>query len=116
MEENRPRDVPDVDTFAVVYEESRDADVVHVFGEFWFANESEIEAVLVRSVHIGRPTICNLLGCTYLDAAGLGVLSRARHALGSSFTILAPETGIVRRLLEIAELGEALRPTGRRPG
>jgi hypothetical protein len=116
MEENCPLGSPGTDDFAVVYEETREADVVHVFGEFWFANGAEIETVLVRSVHIGRPTVCNLLGCTYLDAFGVSVLSRARHALGPSFTILAPETGLVRRVLQVAELGEAVRPTGRLPG
>jgi anti-anti-sigma factor len=116
MEEDRPLAVPETDGYAVVYEEARDADVVHIFGEFWFANAPDIETVLVRSVHIGRPTICNLLGCTYLDAAGVSVLSRARHALGPSFTILAPETGIVCRVLQIADLGDAVRPGGRLPG
>jgi hypothetical protein len=116
MEENRPLAAPGTDDFAVIYEEARDADVVHVFGEFWFANGAEVEAVLVRSVHIGRTTICNLLGCTYLDASGVSVLSRARNALGPSFTILAPETGLVRRMLQVAELGDAVRPTSRLPG
>jgi anti-anti-sigma factor len=89
---------------AVIYEELPDADVVHVFGEFSFLNCVEIEKSMVRSVRIGRTHVTNLLGCTYLDAAGVSVLLRARRALGSTFSIVAPESGVVRRVLDITEL------------
>jgi anti-anti-sigma regulatory factor len=89
---------------ATAYEELEDADVTHVFGEFSFVTYAQIEESIVRSVHIGRTNVCNLLGCTYLDAAGVSVLIRARRALGPAFSIVAPETGIVRRVLELMEL------------
>ena len=89
---------------AVIHEEGKDSDVIHVFGEFAYANCAEIESALVRTVRIGRRTICSLHGCTYLDAAGIGVLKRARLALGESFSIEAPEHGLVRRVLDLCRV------------
>ena len=103
-----PKDVSALidDSSTFVREELPNSDVVHVFGEFSFATCSDIEEALVRGIRIGRPIVCNLLGCTYLDAAGVGVLARARRSLGSAFRIAAPERGIVRRVLEITEMME----------
>jgi anti-anti-sigma regulatory factor len=39
-----------------------------------------------------------------MDAAGAGVLARARRTLGSAFTIVAPQRGIVRRVLDVTGL------------
>jgi anti-anti-sigma regulatory factor len=100
---NRLADFDDHET-AVVREDRGDCDVVHIFGEFTFLERMRIEDALVCSVRIGRRTICNLLGVSYLDAAGAGVLIRAREALGSAFTVVVPRTGIVRRILEILDV------------
>lgn len=88
-------------TSTFVREELANVDVLHVFGEFSFFTRDAIEENLVRGVRIGRSTVCNLRECTYLDAAGVGVLARARRSLGAGFSIVPPDRGIVRRVLEI---------------
>ncbi|MBD5604973.1 MAG: STAS domain-containing protein [Candidatus Eremiobacteraeota bacterium] len=87
-----------------VVEELAVADVVHVFGEFSYETSAAIEEGLVRCVRIGRSVRCDLRECTYMDAAGAGVLARARRSLGSAFTIVAPQRGIVRRVLDVTGL------------
>ena len=94
----------DVRAVTFIHERLPEADVVHVFGELSFATRAEFEAVLVRSVRLGASLVVALGACSYLDAAAIGVLVRARRALGTGVRILAPESGIVANILRIANV------------
>jgi len=89
---------------ALVSESRPDAEVLYVFGELDFAAVPEFESALSRSVSLGRVLIVDLTSCTYIEASALGVLVRARIALGELLRVEVADGGIVHRVFEIAKL------------
>jgi anti-anti-sigma factor len=88
---------------AFVHESLDNADVLHVFGDLDFAAVPEFEAALQRAVRAGYPLVVDLTACTHIEAACLGVLTRARATHGSAVRVRTAE-GIVRRIFDITGL------------
>jgi anti-anti-sigma factor len=101
---------------AFIVETSDEADVLHVFGDLDYAAVAEFEATLARAVKIGHPLIVELGACTHIEASALGVLARARGALGPLLTVRTAEGGIVRRIFEITGLPHDVAKAAMRGG
>lgn len=89
---------------AFVSEGRADAEVLHVFGELDFAAVSEFESALACNVSLGRVLVVDLTPCSYIEASALGVLVRARAALGDLLRVEVAQGGIVHRVFEIAKV------------
>jgi|GEM_PF-4378028 anti-anti-sigma factor len=92
------------DALAIVTEGLDRLEIVHVFGALDFTSAPTLEAALTRAVRIGTPLIADLRECTFIDAAAIGVLARARKALGKLFRVRAASGGFPLRLLEMVGL------------
>ena len=93
------------DALAIVTESLDRREIVHVFGIVDFASAGTLETALTSAVRIGKPLIANLRECSFIDAAGIGVLVRARKALGGLFSVLIAPGSLPDRLLHLVDLG-----------
>lgn len=94
---------------AVIHETLEPAEVLHVFGDVDIFSAPELESAIARAVRIGRILIVDLLECRYIDSTAVSVLVRAHRALGDRLRVVAPQTGTVRRVLTLTEIGRIIR-------
>jgi anti-anti-sigma factor len=82
--------------------------VVHVSGDIdVLTSQSFRDTVAAVERDAERVTI-SLLDCPYLDSTGLTVLIAAQKRLGDRFSVVLPDGGNVRKIIEIASLGDFL--------
>jgi anti-anti-sigma factor len=84
------------------------AAIVHVFGEATFADVATFESIIVRSVRIGRPVVVDMLECTYMDCAAIGVIVRAAKNLGDQLRLVIPRASQNYRMLDLTGLTRVL--------
>lgn len=84
------------------------AAIVHVFGEATFAETQGLESIIVSTVRIGRPVVIDLLECSYMDCAAIGVLVRAAKNLGDQLRIVISPRSQGYRILTLTGLTRVL--------
>jgi anti-anti-sigma factor len=84
------------------------AAVVHVFGEATFADRAAFESMIVSVIRIGRPVVIDMLECTYMDCAAIGVIVRAAKNLGDQLRLVIPRRGQGYRVLDLTGLASVL--------
>ncbi len=85
------------------------AAIVHVFGEATFAETAALESMIVSVVRIGRPIVIDLLECSYMDCATIGVIVRAAKNLGDQLRIAISPHGQGYRLFDLTGLTRVLQ-------
>jgi anti-anti-sigma factor len=98
------------------------AAIVHVFGEATFADADALAAMILSVIRIGRTVVIDMLECTYMDCATIGVLVRAAKNLGERLRLVMPRrsqsyrmldlTGLARVLYVFESIDEAVAPLG----
>jgi anti-anti-sigma factor len=88
-------------------------DRVALIGEIDMSNAREVEAALADRTSSGGPLTLDLVGLSYLDTQGVAMIFRlARRAgLNGGTITLANPRGLVRRVLDIMCVAEAVRIT-----
>jgi anti-anti-sigma factor len=84
------------------------AAIVHVFGEATFADAAALESMLVSVIRIGRPVVIDMLECTYMDCATIGVFVRAAKNLGDQLRIVISRRSQGYRMLDLIGLTRVL--------
>lgn len=90
-------------SIAVVQESLDDLEIVHIFGDADVATAPELERGLTMAVRLGKPLLADLSECRFIDAAGIGVLFRARKALATNFSVRIEPESFVARVLRLVE-------------
>jgi anti-anti-sigma factor len=83
---------------------------VALIGEIDLGNVHDAEAALTDMASSGRPLTLDVVGLSYLDSQGVAMLFRlARRSRlnGGSLAVVNPR-GLVRRVLEITDVGTAI--------
>lgn len=84
------------------------AAIVHVFGEATFADAAAFESMIVGVVRIGRPVVIDMLECTYMDCATIGVIVRAAKNLGDQLRVAISPAAQGYRMLDLTGLTRVL--------
>jgi anti-anti-sigma factor len=84
------------------------AAIVHVFGEATFADVAAFESMLVSVIRIGRPVVIDMLECTYMDCATIGVFVRATKNLCAQLRIVISRRSQGYRMLDLTGLASVL--------
>lgn len=90
-----------------------DAVVFTVLGEVDMTTAPELSKAFAGVVGTVRRVVVDLSDVIFLDSTGLSALVRGRRELGGDdvdLRVVAPPSSIVRRVIEIAHLVEALSP------
>ena len=83
---------------------------VALVGEIDVSNVRDAEAGLIDMASAGTPIVLDVVRLSYLDSQGVAMffrLARRAKVNGGTLTIANPQ-GIVRRVLEITHVGEAI--------
>jgi anti-anti-sigma factor len=83
---------------------------VAVIGEIDLSNVRDAEAALSYMACRGKPLTLDLIGLSYLDSQGVAMVCRLAELArreGGSLTLANPQR-LVRRILEIAHLDDAI--------
>ncbi len=93
-------------------EQRSDATVLHVRDDVDMASRKAFETVLEAAL-ASDPSrlIVSFEDCTYCDSTGLGILVGAQKRIGSRLTVVAPESGVCRRLLTVSGISKFIRCT-----
>ena len=81
---------------------------VAVMGEIDMSNVAEAESILSDLAGSGTPLTLDIVGLSYLDSQGVGMLLRLAkraHVSGATLTLANPR-GTVRRVLDITNVAE----------
>ncbi len=84
------------------------AQIVHVFGEATFADAAALDATITGVIRIGQTVVVDMLECTYMDCAAIGVLVRAAKTLGAQLRLAIPRRSQSYRMLELTGLTRVL--------
>jgi anti-anti-sigma factor len=81
---------------------------VAVIGEIDVSNVADAESILSELASSGTPLTVDMVGLSYLDSQGVGLLFRLakRADLSGGTLTLANPRGIVRRVLEITSVAD----------
>jgi anti-anti-sigma factor len=98
---------------------------LRIAGELDLATEGVLRAALEEMGALAPPVlVIDLCGLAYMDSSGVNALLEAYRAAGAErrrIVLLAPQTGVVRRVLDLMELGGVMEVIeapgeGDRPG
>ena len=95
-------------SFAFVHGEMDGKHVLHVFGELDLSNAKEFETAIAAAGD-ALPLVIDLSPCTYIDSSILAVISRVHKQRGMRLFLLVPETGVIRRVLQVTGMTEVLQ-------
>jgi len=84
------------------------AAIVHVFGEATFADTDALGSLIVSVIRIGRTVVIDMLECTYIDCAAIGVLVSAAKSLGDQLRLVIPRRSQSYRMLDLTGLTRVL--------
>jgi anti-anti-sigma factor len=104
---------PDVTTPAFELKSSHAADilVVEVAGEVDMATSPQVAQAIEAAPDSCRRVVVDLSELTFLDSSGLNALVVARRSLaarGIDLRVVTPAEHVIRRVFDIAQLGEEL--------
>lgn len=88
----------------------KSAVVVRARGEFDFSTCQALTAVLTQAGDAGLPVVVDVADVSFMDAACLGVIARARDKLtlaGLELRVVGAH-GVVRRVFELTDLASIL--------
>ena len=92
-----------------------DVAVVSLIGEFDMANADELDDHLQRMAVSGRGLVVSLMRTEFLDSHGVRALygaSATLHGRGRQLVLHVNTASIVRRVLELSDLANAVPCTG----
>jgi anti-anti-sigma factor len=84
------------------------AAIVHVFGEATFADAAALGSMISGVIRIGRTVVIDMLECSYMDCATIGVLVRAAKGLGDRLRLVIPRGSQGYRMLDLTGLARVL--------
>ena len=88
-----------------------DAFVITVSGEIDMTSVPELSKAIESAPDQSRRVVVDLEQTMFLDSSGLNSLIRGKRGLDArsiAFSVVAPRSGVVRRVFEITHLIEAL--------
>jgi len=95
----------------VAVERHGEVAVARLDGELDLSNASSVEDQVTRGIGGSTSVAVDLAGLSYLDSAGLALLSRLAGRIagpGGALRLVAPLDAVVRRALWISGLAEAI--------
>jgi anti-anti-sigma factor len=81
---------------------------VALFGDLDLAGVSAVRGTLLAEVRAPATVVLDLTGLTALSSSGLGLLLEAVRSRGSAVRVQLPESGPIRRLLDLTGMAAAL--------
>jgi anti-anti-sigma factor len=89
---------------AFVHDSVPAGEILHVFGDIDIPSDAYFERALERAIRPNRNLVIDFSGTTYIGAAVLSVLVRARARLGKRLRLAVPAGAFAARLLSIAQM------------
>lgn len=100
------------DTMATVSRvETGEPPMIRIDGEIDMSNASWVESEVTSVMDDVRRSALDLTGVTFVDSSGVALLQRLamrRRDAGATLVVIAPENGIVEKLLRLTQLTDLL--------